>query len=179
MIKVMNKSKRLVFVRSGGIGDFLLTIPLLCKVHKIYEEIILFSKREYLFLVTELFPSMTKYDLNYDYAMIFQYAKDSDLISFWNDAEWRNQLTASGVNHFETLKSRPTEEPHVVTQMFQTLGWEFPVEELHFAWLGDSWKMKNQTLWIHPGSGSKKKMPKFLFSKKKLKHGCQRIFKIK
>ena len=78
-------------------------------------------------------------------------------------------------NHFETLKSRPTEEPHVVTQMFQTLGWEFPVEELHFSWLGDSWKMKNQTLWIHPGSGSKKKMQKFLFSKKKLKHGCQRL----
>ena len=157
------KSNRLVFMRSGGIGDFLLTFPLFSAARNYYDELILFSKREYLPMVAETYPWIKSFDLDSDYSLIFKYAKQSHVISFWKDQDWKNDLIRNGAYDVKILDGRPSKPPHIVTQMFQSLGWKFSSENLQYPWLKDSWKMNNQVLWIHPGSGSKNKNTDFQF----------------
>lgn len=161
------KSNRLVFVRGGGLGDFLLTFPLLSEARNHYQKIVLFTKREYLAFNAEAFPTIEGYDLNSDYSRIFEFVSNSDVVSFWKDSEWENELIRNGANQVYTLEPRPSEPPHVAIQMFQSLGWVFMREKLQFPWLEDLWRADNRVLWIHPGSGSKSKNADFLFFEKK------------
>ena len=85
------KSNRLVVVRGGGLGDFLLTFPLLSEARNHYQKIVLFTKREYLAFNAEAFPTIEGYDLNSDYSRIFEFVSNSDVVSFWKDWKIENK----------------------------------------------------------------------------------------
>ena len=52
-------SKRVVFIRSGGLGDFLLTLPALSGALAFYEETILFTRSSYHSLLSDYSDSLT------------------------------------------------------------------------------------------------------------------------
>ena len=72
-----------LFIRSGGIGDFLLSIPLLIEACRRYEEIHLFSRCAYRTFIDDLFiRNLSFYDVDQNFDMIQKLSKSSDIISF-------------------------------------------------------------------------------------------------
>ena len=144
-----------LFIRSGGIGDFLLSIPLLIEACRRYEEIHLFSRCSYRTFIDDLFiRNLSFYDVDQNFDMIQKLSKSSDIISFWSDPEWIDELRAWGANQIFTPCSRPSRGKHFAEQTFETLGWDIPDKLFQNNWLGNRWSRKSETLWIQPGSGS-------------------------
>ena len=59
-------SKRVVFIRSGGLGDFLLCLPALSGALAFYEETILFTRSSYHSLLSDYSDSLTLKDVDSD-----------------------------------------------------------------------------------------------------------------
>jgi ADP-heptose:LPS heptosyltransferase len=150
-------SNRAVFIRSGGLGDFVLTLPVLSQALALYDETILFTRAGYHSLVRDYSNSLTLKDVDSDLEALGQVLPDSDVISFWQDEEWKRELQLGGCRNLYFPESRPTGGLHVSKAMFSTLGWDWLSGYSKKAWLGDHWSGENGLLWVHAGSGSTKK----------------------
>lgn len=153
---------RAICFRGGGLGDFILTLPLIDYLIKNYFEVCLVTKTSYFCMVEQ--SKIKCIDLNLGMNQFEISLDGADVFSFWNDEEWVGELRDKGVKSIYTLCSRPNVPPHMVESLLNIVkpGY-FSREFLVTPWLGDRWK-KNSTLWIHPGSGSKKKnMPAEFF----------------
>ena len=145
----------LVFLRGGGLGDFLLTIPVLFEACNRYESVHLFTRPSYRsILLNHELDNLEFHDLDGEIIQAFKLCSGNDVISFWNDPEWIQDLKNTGLSKLSILVPRPKNGPHVVQRFFEDLGWDFTDDLLRIAWLGDQWKKRSKNLWIHPGSGS-------------------------
>ena len=150
-------SKRAIFIRSGGLGDFVLTLPALSRALALYDETILFARTAYHCLVRDYSNSLTVKDVDSDLGTLEQVLPNADVITFWQDEEWKEELRIGGARNLYFLESRPTGNSHVSEVMFLKLGWEWSKEYFAKAWLGDHWSGGNSLLWVHAGSGGTRK----------------------
>ena len=147
-----------VIIRGGGLGDFLLTIPILNKAITHYDWVHLFTRGQYFKLVPHhLNEKVQCHDIDLSPEYIKSFTKGRDVISFWNDVTWITELEEGGAGNVITLDPRPDSSEHIVSYFFTELKWKMEDHYLLNAWLGDGWNPLSKTLWIHPGSGSKKK----------------------
>lgn len=171
-----------VLVRSGGLGDFILALPLLQTLRERYAQTLLVTRPGYFPLV----PRPNAGDLRFAEADAFSPASHSsadflcgaDVFTFWRDAEWEEELRATGARKVRTLESRPTGPPHVVERAFADACLPAPADLFERAWLaeeagkvgkaeeGGETPASGARLWIHPGSGSaSKNVPLAFFEK--------------
>ena len=150
-------NKRAVFIRSGGLGDFILTLPALRQSLVLYDETILFTRAGYHSLVSGYSDFLTLKDIDSDFDALGHILPDSDVNTFWQDEEWKQELRAGRAQNLFFLEPRPTGSTHFSPAMFSKLDWDWPEEYYNRAWLGDHWSSGNGLLWVHAGSGSAKK----------------------
>jgi len=150
-------SKRAIFIRSGGLGDFVLSLPALNRALVSYDETILFTRNSYYSLVSDYSDSLTFKDIDSDLDTLGQVLPGSDVITFWQDEEWKRELRIGGAENLFFLEPRPTGNAHFSRTMFLKLEWDWLEEYSRRAWLGDHWVGGDALLWLHPGSGSDKK----------------------
>lgn len=149
--------KRAIIIKSGGLGDFVLILPVLCRALALYEETILYTRNAYHSLVCIYSNSLILRDIDSSLSTLRQVLPDSDVISFWKDEEWKRELRMGGCRNSYLLEPRPKGKLHVSEEMFIALDWDWPVEYRKKAWLGDAWTEGRSVLWVHAGSGSKNK----------------------
>ena len=59
-----SEKERAIVIRGGAIGDFILTIPLISYLEKIYTQVTIVSKASYYLLLNNEFPKVVFRDLN-------------------------------------------------------------------------------------------------------------------
>jgi ADP-heptose:LPS heptosyltransferase len=157
------RDKAIVF-RGGGLGDFILTLPLLSYIQNSYREVVFLTKPAYFFLVNKRNGLPELFDLDHGLSQISKKIEGADIFTFWYDIEWKDELQNLGANQIFILASRPTEGSHIVRVMFEKMNTPFLPSILSNAWIGDDWS-KNSNMWIHPGSGGEYKNMPFSFYK--------------
>ena len=165
---------RIIIVRGGGVGDFLLTLPVIFESLSRYREVILFTKTSYRELLPQDLQKVRTFDLDSELEKLSFFAEGADLITFWKDSSWVKEAEGYGFRRLYLLESRPSDEPHVTRGMFEKLDWGISSETLRCPWLGDHWNPSSETLWIHPGSGSSQKNAPFYIFEKRAKEWLAR-----
>ena len=151
---------RIVFLRGGGLGDFILTLPLLQVAYLRQHPVHIYARSFYLKLLTKEWDWLEREDLDGLAGKVPAEVKDSIAISFWTDPAWSKEMVQAGATAAHCLSPRPNGGKHFVIQACEKLGWEIPPGLLAQSCLGDCWRGKDHTLWIHPGSGgAEKKLP--------------------
>lgn len=151
---------KVILFRSGGLGDVLLTFPLLAMLKKKYREILLCLPSKYHFLVNEIVPNALKFDLDEGEDRIIKKGYGATVISFWDDPEWRIKWETAGAFKIYILDPRPTNGVHFSKSLIQRFKEPVIIQDLNQKWLlADQTRFLNTqgNLWIHPGSGSPKK----------------------
>lgn len=154
-------------IRTGGLGDFVLALPLLRALHDAGRTVRLFSSPGYLELVADSDwvaerRSLDAAELHSLFADPTRRAREAlvgrEVYSFWSDPEGWLEAGAvrCGAARFVRLQSRPARPPHVALRALQAAELRADAEVLDRALLprtgcGDG------TLWLHPGSGSPRK----------------------
>jgi len=157
-VNLSSTEAEVVIVRGGGLGDFLLTLPLLYKAVKRYDAVHLFTRTPYFQLLGEAIKKKVQlYNLDACVTELKAMSEGRDVVSFWNDSAWIKELEEAGANKIKALNPRPQNSEHFVSGYFNELQWRADRHVFNHSWLGDRWNPKNQTLWVHPGSGSREK----------------------
>ncbi len=153
--------------RSGGLGDFLLTIPFLKALRQKSERLTVVTRQTFRALVEEDFPDTLWLDSDgREVASLFsrpedflcQRLRNAHVFSFVGerDGDLRTNLQTCGCESVTFLNSRPEKPPHVTEQMFRSAQMSIPSDLKSRVWLmkrsGDA-----KGLWVHPGSGAPRK----------------------
>jgi ADP-heptose:LPS heptosyltransferase len=155
---------RTVVIRSGGLGDFVLTLPLLRALARAGRRVRLVTRARYFELVRDTGWVEALHDVDAAGAHrllseptpeLREWLRGSELLSFWSDAD--GQLGAAaracGVRAVRLLVSRPTAPPHVSVRMLRDAGLPDEPDLLATSALARAGSGAG-VLWIHPGSGS-------------------------
>ena len=147
-------SKKIIFLRGGGLGDFILTLPLLQLARSRYEEVVLYTSAQYAGLLNDEWAWLEVKNLDELSGRPPPMAEDSTVVSFWMERGWRGEMIRAGASSVFAIPPRPTEGDHFVTQALGVLGWEAPKDLLFQQMIRNAWKDRHSSLWIHPGSGA-------------------------
>jgi len=173
------RSRQAVLLRSGGLGDFVLTLPLLHVLRETYERVTLVTRTSYRKLETCEAPASGCVDIDGpDVASLFASPSKrirallygSDLFTFIgkDSGFFRRNLRKLKIGHACFLDSRPMTPPHIAVGMFRDAGLNMPEDLKERAWVGGAGG--GADLWIHPGSGSPgKNMPLAFFRDRAVK----------
>jgi len=119
-LPLTSKKKAIVF-RGGGLGDFILTLPLLAHIQNSYCDVILLTKPSYFSLVNKGEGVLELLDLDLGLSQISKRIERADIFTFWDDVEWKNELQDLGANQVFILPTRPIAGPHIVEAMFEKM----------------------------------------------------------
>ena len=156
-------SGRSVLIRTGGLGDFVLSVPLLCVLAEKFAEVVLVTKPRYFPLVDNLSCPPKLVDADLFEAKNCAFLEGSTIFTFWNDEDFLSELEQAGADEVQPLISRPNDPPHVTERMFCDAKLPTPENLLEKPWLGSELPV-GKDLWLHPGSGSaSKNMPLSIF----------------
>lgn len=160
-------SKHVWVFRSGGLGDFLLTIPFLKVLSERADLLTVVTRPSYARLASNLFQHTQWLDVesrsvtdlfrpiygNEDHSI-----RGADVYTFLGsgDPEFLQGLKDRGCRRVVLLESRPIDPPHVTLRMFETAGLDPPPDLLQRAWLSGKGP-EGCDVFIHPGSGSPSK----------------------
>ena len=149
--------QRVAFIRSGGLGDFILTLPILEQAKQEYDEVFLFTRSLYRVLLPSCEDSLIVKDIDRELGDLATVLPGSDVISFWKDEEWKVELERGGARQIFFPDPRPSGKIPFGENAFAAMGWSWPEDYSKKAWLGNHWSEDRSSLWIHPGSGSPQK----------------------
>lgn len=149
-------SGRSVLIRTGGLGDFVLSLPLLCVLAESFTEVVLVTRSRYFQLVGRLLRSPKVVDADLFEAKDCAFLKGSTVFTFWTDDDFLNELREVGVSEVRVLNSRPNQPPHFTEQMFRNAKMPTPKDLFKKPWLGEL-PLTGKDLLLHPGSGSSSK----------------------
>lgn len=170
--------KRAAIIRSGGLGDFVLTLPLMRALRQKYPEVTLITRPGFRSLLDpdRLFRFL---DLDGpDFCSLFTarpsprlraVCEEADLYSFLpdTDGELRAGLERVRSSSLRLLQPRPQAPPHVAERMFLAAGLPVPEDLLTTSCLLRQGAPAGGVLWLHPGSGSSaKNAPAQLFAER-------------
>lgn len=154
-------------LRSGGLGDFLLTVPFLKVLRQESETLTVVTRPAFRELVEDDFPDTLWMDSDgREVASLFsrpegslcERLRSAHVFSFVGerDCDFRTNLQTCGCEGVTFLNSRPEQAPHVTEQMFGSTHMSIPSDLKSRVWL-----MRRlggaRGLWVHPGSGSPRK----------------------
>ena len=145
--------KDIVFLRGGGLGDFILTLPLLKAAYQQGFSVSLYANENYLSLLNKEWNWLLKKDLDELCGKAPSILKGSQVVSFWDDSDWKNEMINAGASITTSLNPRPGGGQLFILQALEEIGWSIPGRVLREPILGNHWKGGDQVLWIHPGSG--------------------------
>ena len=157
------KKGRAIFFRGGALGDFILTIPLVSFLGKIYEEVVLLSSPAYFSLIEKDYPFLVCKDLDYGLNQITDLLPGSDLFSFWEDPDWSTEMQNRGSKEIHILPPRPQDNRHFLDSVFHTCSFRLYLPNYSPFHVWEINGINSTKLWIHPGSGSVKKNMPFSF----------------
>lgn len=160
-----NFTSRVILFRSGGIGDILLTFPLLEILVKKFDELMVCMPSKYHFLIREISPKANLYDLDRGDKEVIKLAKGALVISFWNDPKWTREWQSAGASQVRSFDPRPVTGEHFAKSLLEKFASPTNRKELNRTWLShgiNSTKASANNLWIHAGSGSVSKNLPFL-----------------
>lgn len=154
----------MVVVRSGGLGDFLLTLPLLRALRAAGHRVTLFAHPEHGELIrgadlaAEVHsvdgPELASWGRE-PCAALRERLRGARVLSVWPDGDGRLARAASacGARAYTVLPARPLRPPHVSLQLLRAAGLPADPGVLERALLG-GWRETGRALWLHPGSGA-------------------------
>ncbi len=160
-------TNRSVILRSGGLGDFVMTLPLIRTL--LSQGPVTLLTRDAYFALLEGFSNQLE-------LLSIDAAKTATLFSS-PDHEWRprfhsarvysflsdphgtlkSNLLVLGIKEFHELPSRPVKPPHFMEQIFLAAGLPWEPGILKTNHLNHFRKGPGTHFWIHPGSGSPEK----------------------
>ena len=114
---------RIVFLRGGGLGDFILTLPLLQVAYLRQHPVHIYARSFYLKLLTKEWDWLEREDLDGLAGKVPAEVKDSIAISFWTDPAWSKEMVQAGATAAHCLSPRPNGGEHFVIQACEKLGW--------------------------------------------------------
>ena len=157
-------------VRSGALGDFVLTLPLLLALHRAGRPVRLATRRAYFPLLEGSgweVECRTVEDVELGQLAgrpppaLVSWLRGADVLSFWPDPDGAaaRAAAACGAQSYRVLPSRPERPPHAVLQILQAAGVRADETLLRESPLGFQRRTppKSGALWLHPGSGSASK----------------------
>ncbi len=166
-----------IIIRSGGLGDFILTLNLIAAVKTITDEVILITKSIYYRLIEN--DGLADRFIDIDGALfttVFTRPEkllqaifhNADVLSFLTDPDdvMRKTFLSCQVRSFAILHSRSTGPRHVIEQMFVDGGLKIPDGMWDKPILNDFLvpsQQKRNVCWLHPGSGSPRKNTPLMF----------------
>ena len=156
-------SERVMIIRSGGLGDFILTLPLVEAFKRAGKTVILATRASYFDLLRQPVEGINV--LNVDSAIfssvfgsssrLEEWFDGTDVYSFWRDPDGALEQSSLrlGASGFKFLDARPEKPPHVCVQILKAAGFTVPDDLMKCSFLKDH-QGSGTALWIHPGSGS-------------------------
>jgi heptosyltransferase-3 len=167
MRTINTEPSRSVVLRSGALGDCILTLPLIRQLSGLGPVTVL-TRDAYFPILRGMLPSLDLLSIDSSMAATLFHSPDNFwksvfdgalVYSFLNDAKGNLQanLRKLGIGTYHQLPSRTRQTPHIVEQMFSLAGLTLPINLLETAQLSHLRKDSGTHFWIHPGSGSNSK----------------------
>ena len=155
--------KKAVVLRTGGLGDFILTVPLLVIMLEAKVQLTVVTRRSYYEILGEYCAQLSFMDVEKIFdstgtESLRDNFSEATVFSFWKDRDGslEGMLKSYGINNLITLDSRPNQPPHVVKRIFQDVGIQWKEKYYKRSWLQVD-GLHGDCLWVHPGSGSSTK----------------------
>ena len=152
--------EKLVVLRTGGLGDFVLTVPLLVTLAEAGCQVTVATRRSYFDILGGSIKNLTFMDADYLLVSSHSHAlrqsiEGATVLSFWKDRDGslEARFQALGAQKVVELESRPSDPPHIVNRILQTIGIQWEEKIYKRSWLGPE-RLQGDCLWVHPGSGS-------------------------
>ena len=148
---------RVILFRSGGLGDILLTFPLLETLSAEFDELIVSTPSKYHFLIKEFSSTPSLYDMDEGDEQVMKLAYGAEVLSFWKDPNWMREWQSAGAKKVRSFNPRPVDGGHFSCSLLNQFVSSTDRQKLNRLWLRKEVHSKNitaQNLWIHPGSGS-------------------------
>jgi ADP-heptose:LPS heptosyltransferase len=142
-----------VFLRGGGLGDFILTLPLVKLAYQNGHSVRLYGRSQYLKLLDSKWSEIECLDIDELNGNPPSKLGGSIVVSFWNDKEWKEEMKQAGAKQSNVINPRPQAGDSFLMQACLRLGWELPANYMTDPILDDHWNGQDRTFWIHPGSG--------------------------
>ena len=158
---------RSVVLRSGALGDSILTLPLIRQLSDLGPVTVL-TRDAYFPILRGMLPSLELLSIDSAMAATLFHSPDkfwesvfdgASVYSFLNDQKGNLQenLRQLGMGTYHQLPSRTKKTPHIVEQMFSLAGLALPTDLLKTSQLTHLRIDVGTHFWIHPGSGSTSK----------------------
>ncbi len=128
--------KDIVFLRGGGLGDFILTLPLLKVAYQQGFSISLYANENYLSLLGKEWNWLQIKDLDELCGKAPPILKGSQVVSFWNDSDWKKEMINAGASFTTSLNPRPRDGQLFILQAIEKIGWSIPDRVLSEPILG-------------------------------------------
>ncbi len=156
---------RALLIRGGGLGDFLLALPLLRALGRESGELVLATRASYRELLASqgVAPGFLDVD-GADLASLFhtpsarlrELLDGARVYSFLPDADGdlARRARAAGAAQVTVLVARPSRPPHFALRALRDAGFEAPPRLLETSWLERAGAPDTPLLWLHAGSGS-------------------------
>ena len=149
-----------VFLRAGGLGDFILTLPLIKLAHERGHAVRLYAKNCFIKLLDQNWDWLESKEIDELSGQPPPKIVGAIIISFWTDHKWVTEMLDCGASKVVGINPRPITGESFLVQASQKLGWSLPENYKTDPILGDHFFHKTDLLWIHPGSGgSPKNLP--------------------
>ena len=100
---------RVILFRSGGLGDILLTFPLLEILANKFDELIVSTPSKYHFLIREFSSTSTLYDMDEGDEQVIKLADGAEVLSFWDDPKWIREWQSAGATKVRSFNPRPVD----------------------------------------------------------------------
>ncbi len=155
-----------MIIRSGGLGDFILTLPLVEAFKRAGKSIVLVTRASYFGLIRQPVSHINWIDVDSAiFSSVFggsscleEWFDGTDVYSFWPDPDGaiEQSFLRLGASGFKLLDARPEKPPHVCVQILTASGLTVPDDLMERSFLKNGHR-SGTVLWIHPGSGSTSK----------------------
>ena len=158
---------RSVVLRSGALGDSILTLPLIRQLSDLGPVTVL-TRDAYFPILRGMLPNLDLRSIDSAMAATLFHSPEkswgsvfdgASVYSFLNDQKGnlKKNLRQLGVETYHQLPSRTRRTPHIVEQMFSLAGLALPTDLLETSPLAHLRIGIGTHYWIHPGSGSTSK----------------------
>ena len=111
---------RMVFLRGGGLGDFILTLPLLKLAHLEQFPVTLYARPSYLELLGSEWDWLDVEDLDELSGNPPPYIRGCIAVSFWTDPGWYQELIHAGAIAVHQINPRPLSGSILSSSRLQT-----------------------------------------------------------
>ena len=148
---------RVILFRSGGLGDILLTFPLLETLSTEFDELIVSTPSKYHFLIREFSSIPSLYDLDEGDEQVMKLATRCGSAFLLGRPQWIREWQSAGATKVRSFNPRPVDGGHFSSSLLEHFTSPPERKELNRTWLSkevDSENIIAHNLWIHPGSGS-------------------------